>query len=184
MGKRSRLERYKVKRILRVGLFTLLVIGGGYFILTRPIFNTKQAQYQIAEDGSIKEIELAGESTDSGEIAGEVVEGDSGEADTSLDTFAQWAVLENYDSGYRLIYPAGFEATYQYGKVDIVPPSGLGRVVVYIKDGGFTVKVNNEGLRKKDASMLEEAGKLVKSTFEFTNSPGYDPQAAQERFGQ
>jgi len=165
------------KKLLRNVVVAVLIISGFYARFADWFVEEaeKQTQYKVFEDGSVEEIEVDKESSEAGEVAGESEE-------SLVDSFAQVVALENFDAGYRLMYPAGFKANYQYGKVEIVPPFGKGLVIVYIKNGGFEVKVITEGVGKKEAKVLVEAGKLVENSFEFTNSPGYDMQAAEERF--
>ncbi|KKT59843.1 MAG: hypothetical protein UW52_C0032G0003 [Candidatus Gottesmanbacteria bacterium GW2011_GWA1_44_24b] len=87
------------------------------------------------------------------------------------DEFSQWAVLENFKDGYRLIYPYGFNITYDSNKIEVVPPSGGGSVTVSITGKLFNLVINSAEVNEKQLNLLQAAERLIKESFEFVSTP-------------
>lgn len=109
-----------------------------------------------------------------------------GETSELVDTtggFEKVSVLEDYASGYRMVYPAGFLIDYETaGKVEIQPPSKQGAVLVYVKgENLFEVRVIDEGVSDADKIVLMETASLVRDTFQFITDSGINPTSI-ERF--
>lgn len=164
----------------------------GIFVLT-VIFQAKhfvkpKIKYGVDQSGEITKAELnASESAQVKKLtASQKAQEVLGKRDLEFDenTFDKWSILENFAAGYKLIYPAGFNIDYQLGKIEISPPSGEGRVMVYIKDGTYETRVLDEGLDKEEVDLLKATEQLVNISFEFISSPGYAKEQVLERLGE
>jgi len=143
----------------------LFVIVGlvivGVILWKLPIISSprKQYQYGITSDGLTNTTLNA---SASGAFEKEIIYGDE---------FSQWAVLENFKDGYRLIYPYGFNITYDSNKIEVVPPSGGGSVTVSITGKLFNLVINSAEVNEKQLNLLQAAERLIKESFEFVSTP-------------
>jgi hypothetical protein len=173
-----------VARFLKIGstLFALLFYCS-VVIFRTPFF--KEKQYKLSNN-NYEKVKVATSSAEtSGQTIAEKAEEILGKEanNINLDAFEKWSVLENFSAGYRLVYPAGFKINYDYGKVEITPPSGPGKIIVYIKDKTFKLTTILDDADNKQANLLKAASQLVEESFEFIGSPSYNPEEIKERFG-
>lgn len=96
--------------------------------------------------------------------------------------FAQWAVLNNYAAGYKVIYPYGFKVDYDSSFFEAIAPSG-GKVVVRINGKTFQTTIDVSKTNPSDLALLEAARRLIENSFQFISGPGYNPIEAKKRFG-
>lgn len=180
---------FKGKYKKRITTITALLVYCLIVLFKTPFFKEKPKQYQLTAAGVYEKAEIA---TSSAAVEGQTIIEKTkqvlGKEEVNLvteDAFEKWAVLENFDAGYKLIYPAGFNIDYEYGKVEIIPPSNSGKVVVYIKNKTFEVKTILENTNnKEEAALLNAASQLIKDSFEFIDSQEYSPEKAKKRFEQ
>ena len=184
----QRFAKHITRKRIKISLIpTLLLIIGLLAFFKLPLLNknNKQLQYQLQDEGSLKlvnvdvETEAAEKQTAAEKISQSL---DQKNVNLADDPFVKWSVLENFAAGYKLIYPAGFKINYDDDQVELFPPSGSGRVVVYIKDKTFEVKTTLENNTNEEAALLNATRELVKDSFEFIDTSGYSLEETEKRF--
>ena len=92
------------------------------------------------------------------------------------------SVFENLKVNYRFAYPQEFQINnISDNQVEIVAPSGKGKITIQIEDKSFETKIIEDHLTQEESIILQETKDIVKDTFEFI-SQKYSEKELQERF--
>mgnify|MGYP001580339517 CR=1 FL=1 len=190
----SRLRRRQqsgAKRSIGFVVFVVLVLGivaaGYYWRLSQS--STKSSKNQQVEKSKATDqkaaLPVAATTSGSESILEKVVEKVTGkvEPQTPADLFTRWAVLDNFEGGYHLVYPNEFKINYSAASVELTPPSGPGKVIVSIASGSYNVTVDLAGASSDEQKLLNAAANLVRNSFKFISGPGYDAGESEKRFG-
>ena len=184
----SRLVRHKKWKQIKIFLIIIIVFIGLFVVFKAPLFNknVRQRQYRLNKSGLLEliTIDVAIAEPEKQSLVEKISEPSKQKPiPLAENPFFKWSVLENFDAGYRLIYPAGFTLNYENEAVEIRPPSDRGKIVVYIKDKTFEVKVFLEDASGEE-DLLKSASQLVKESFEFIDSRGYNLEEVKQRFNE
>ena len=130
-----------------------VVIGGVLFLGLIYLFNRPKMLLQYNSAGNLEPIGN--------------VEGEATESAVAEDQFARWSIFENEAARYRFAYPAGFKINSDFdNKVEVFPPSGPGRIIIYFKDNNMEFKVALEEKNTKQKRLFQSTEKLIRETFE------------------
>jgi len=100
--------------------------------------------------------------------------------DLGNDFSPRFSVFEDYQLGFRVAYPVGFNATSIGGGALFSPKSGDGSITLTVSNGSFEVKTNKDGLSEKQAEIIESSGIFIKDSFQFISPQ--EVQDLKERF--
>lgn len=164
------LSQRKIKKNKFV-LFILSTIIAIFVVATinLPIINTPSKQYKLLNSKKYVKKDATRSADFKKQTLAEFIDKKYIEKSKITETpkFAKWSILENFQAGYRLIYPAGFKIDYDSKKVEVTPPSGPGIITVMISDKTFKTSVDLEGADSNQKELLQAANQLINDSFEF-----------------
>lgn len=188
---RSRRSTRRVKHQINIKTLSLLalVLAGLVLITKAPLFPEQKKQYVVKKNGAVEKIPASVEALGSGssEVKKTVI--DQLTKDPTKDTsdvvsgneFARIGILDYYPGGYHVSYPDGFQISYSPTLFEAQSPVG-GKVIVTIINKSHKVEMDLTGASADQKPIIEAASRLISSSFRFITEPGYDAQAAKERF--
>ena len=159
--------------ILSLG-FVLLTSATILFFSKAPVVSLPAKQYQVTDEGQIIKVAASPVATNEAKQSMlDALEDLPAKKDLDIDpedAFAQWAVLENRQGGYRLIYPYGFNISYDNTIVEVSPPKGEGKITVYVESKSHKVVLDATGVDEKQSQLLLAAKNLITNSFEFLDN--------------
>lgn len=102
-----------------------------------------------------------------------------------VDEDNPFSIYEDLKAGFKFAYPEGFRIRSLDNQIEVLPPSGKGKIIIQITDNSFEAEIVEDNLLTnlppEESVILQNAENMIRDTFKFTGQK-YSEKELFERF--